>query len=485
MKDILQLLNEKYEGKYSYLRIGNVNVSMSDKRATVVFLLPEEIFDYSFNSSDIERINGAVSDSLDGAYKVYCKFEKIILSEEIFKNALIEHMEKYFPLIAANIDYARITLSVGSVLTIRMAIPENIRNYMATVSFEERIKAFALERFVIEAQLEYEVLPDEIVAKRFTPNQANRYGRTVQVRDKKILFGKENELLPPAIHIAALKGDGQDVVCCGKVKHLRYNTRDESKKVEGKRFYRNYYTFSIDDTTGHLNVFINLDGEIPLLTEGAEVVCRGRVNLRDDMVSFGMYARAVALCSIPFDVIYEQTKPLSTPENYSVLQPKPYDEIVYTQLSITSDPQTERPSVFLEPTVTVAIRSIKTERAFVPYEIAMCHVEGKDIVEYLHTFLKVHFTEKSDRAEYANAKGYASPRFASIIPDLIKFTEGKTMIAANPQFVLELLNGTAKPLRYLFKNEILPFSETAEIKGKNALDEAIAMARILLGYDAE
>lgn len=485
MKDILQLLNEKYEGKYSYLRIGNVNVSMSDKRATVVFLLPEEIFDYSFNSSDIERISSAVSEALDGAYKVYCKFEKIILNEEIFKNALIEHMEKYFPLIAANIDYNRIIISVGNVLHIRMAIPENIRNYMPTVSFEDRIKAFALERFVVEATLEYEILPDEIVTKTFTANQANRYGRTVQVSDKKILFGKENELLPPALHIAALKGNGQDVVCCGKVKHLHYNTRDESKKTEGKRFYRNYYTFSIDDTTGHLNVFINLDGEIPLLQEGAEVVCRGRVNLRDDMVSFGMYARAVALCKIPFEIIHEQTKPLSAPESYAVLQPKPYDEIVYAQLSIASEPQKERSKVFLDPTVTVAVRSIKTERAFVPYEIAMCHVEGTDIVEYVHTFLKVHFTEKSDRAEYANAKGYAAPRFASVIPDLIKFAEGKTMVAANPQFVLDLLNGTAKPLRYFFKNEVLPFSETAEIKGKNALDEAIAMARILLGQEID
>ena len=487
MKDILQILNGKFEDKYAYLRIGKVDISTSDKRANIIFLMPEEVFDYSFNSQDVEAIVTAVKETLGNAFKVNCKFEKIILSEEIFKNALIEYMEKYFPLIAANIDYSGIKIGLGETATICMSVPENIHKYMPTVSFEERIRAFAQERFVLSVKFAFDIVPDEIRTKAFEANQANRYGRTVQVTDKRILFGRENELSIPAVHISTLRGDGQDVACCGKVKFLKYNIRDESKRVPGKKFYKNYYTFSISDTTGHLNVFINLDGEVPLLKDGEDVICRGRVNLRDDMSSFGMYARAVALCTIPYEIIREQTKPLAPPDRYSILVPKPYEEVVYSQLTIGMDDRSSEVAAYLDSTVTVAIRTIKTERAYVPYEVAMCFVKGKSIVEYVHTFLKVNFTEKSERAQYANSKGYASPRFSSVIPDLVKFAEGKTLVAVNPQFVIDLLNGTAKPLRYVFSNEIRAFSDVLPTSGgqRSALDEAIDMAKILLGKAIE
>lgn len=489
MKDILQILNEAFQGEYAFLRLGSVQISPNDKTIHVTFLLPEDKFNYSFRSADIEKIENAVKEAVEGEYKVVCKFQKIILSEEVFKNALIEHMEKYFPLIAANIDYSKLTITIGDEVIIHITVEENIYNYMPTVSFEKRIREFAENKYVVQVRFEYDVLPDEIRTKRFESNQANRYGKTVQVTDKKVIFGKESDLLSPAVHISTLRGDGQDAICCGKVKFLRYNTRDESKKKEGKRFYKNYYTFSISDHTGFLNVFINLNGEIPLLQDGVDVICRGRVNLRDDMTSYGMYARAVALCTIPYEVIREQTKPLAPPEEYSLLKPQPYEEQVYAQLSLTASVKQDAAPVFIEPTVAVSIRSIKTDRNYVPYEVAMCHIEGDKIVSYVHTYLKVAFTEKSERAQYANAKGYASPRLSSIIPDLIKYTEGKTLVAVNPKYMLDLLNETAVPLRYRFTNETKVFSDPIRHDGegieRNALDDVIEMARVLLGKTEE
>lgn len=483
MADLLKILQDEYDGKYSYLRLGKVDISPQERRANVVFLMPEDVFDYHFNATDTENVKEVVKKALGGTFTVYCKFEKIVVSEENFKSALIEHMEKYFPLVSANLDFSAIRVRIDEKIRLEIPVADNLKNYMDTVDFENRIKRFVSEKFASDAEITFEILPDDAEVKIETKT-AQRYGKSVQVSDKKILFGKESELLAPAIHISTLKGEGQDVVCCGKVAFLKYYTRDESKRVEGKKFFSHYYTFSISDTTGHLNVFVNIDGEMPLLQNGVDVVCRGRVNSRDDKSSLSMYARSIALCTVPYALIHEQTKPLAPPERYSVLEPKPYEEEVYSQIRFdVGEETTEFSHVSVPPTVTAAMRAIKTERAYVPYEIAMCFIEGNKIVEYVHTFLKVGFTEKTERAEYANSRGYASPRLSTVIPDLIKFSFGKTIVAANPQFLLDVLNQTAKPLRYLFANESKMFSisqSKEEGKTNGALEEAVEIAKEIL-----
>ncbi|GEM_PF-3249370 len=488
MTDILTLLSNEFDGKYSYLRLGKVDISPSDKRANIVFLMPEDVFDYSFNSKDVECIKETVKKALGGAYSVYCKFEKIIVTEENFKSSFIEFMEKFFPLISANTDFSRVKVRIEDKLYVDFPIAENLHRYMETVSFENRLKSFISEKFAFESEITFNIVADDDLEIKNETVARQRYGRTVQVTNKKSIFGKESELLSPAVHIATLKGEGQDVVCCGKVSFLKYYTRDESKRVEGKRFYTHYYTFSISDTTGFLNVFVNIDGEIPLLQNGVDVVCRGRVNSRDDKSSFSMYARSIALCTVPYALIHEQTKPLSPPEHYTVLEPKQYEEEIYSQIRFDmGDPIQKSASPSVAPTVTVAIRAIKTERAFVPYEIAMVSLEGSKIREYVHSYLKVAFTEKSDRAAFANEKGYASPRLSTIIPDLIKFASGKILVAVNPQFVLDLLNQTAKPLRYLFDNESRSVSSYSangdEARKESALEEAINIAKGILSSE--
>ena len=482
MSDILGIINEKFDNKYAYLRLGRVNISSNEKRASVSFSLPEDIYETSFNTSDIQAIESTVSEVLGEEFKIVCQFEKIILSEELFKNALIVFLEKNFPLIAANIDFEKARIAISADLTLRLTVHENIYKYISTVPFEKKIREFALARFVIDVKFEYDILPDELITYQpIELNRANRYGRTVQVSDKKTVFGSSKLIVDPALHISALRGDGQDVICCGKVKYLKFVTRDEKKKVEGKRFYKNYYMFSISDTTGVLNVFINLDGEIPDLKDGVDVVCRGRVNLRDDMASFSMYARAVALCKVPYDVIAEQTKPLSAPDHYSAVEPKPYEEISYEQTTVgLLAPKTP---VFVEPTVTIALRTLRNEKTNIPYEVAMCRIEGSAIVEYLHTYLRVGAIETDEQTEFVLSKTALAPRFTSVIPDLVRFSDGKLIVAENPAFIMEILNAAAKPLRYVFRNETKSLSlegEKSKSKTESALDEAIALAKQVL-----
>ena len=484
MTDILSVIKEAFPGQYDYLRLGIVK--LNEKRLNATFLVPEDIYDYHLTSDDIHNIKDAVSKAVGTEYSVTCQFEKIILSQETVRSALAEYLAKYFPLIAANLDFSRVTIDLAAGLSLAFTVQKNIRDYMVKVDFDKKVKDFFYQKYSLDVVLAFSVVEDaEITFTAETAMDSGRYGKTVTVTDKTLLMGKLSDLHAPAVHISTLRGEGEEVVCCGKINYLSFKTRDESKKAEYKKFFKHYYTFSISDTTGYLNIFINTDDEFGALQNGAEVVCKGRVNAREESTNYSMYVKSIALCKIPFSTIAEQTKPLDPPKEYSVLFPKEYQEVTYDQIGF--DFLTDRHEKKINTTancVSLAVRALKTERAVVPYEVAMCSVEKGKIKEYIHTFLRVAFTEDSDKAEYANRMGYAAPRLSTVIPDLLKFSADRLIVGVNPAAALELFNKIAKPLRYSFANDVHVVQQSAlkyegEKKG-DALEEAIAAANAFI-----
>ena len=486
MTDILSVLHEEFGGKYDFLRLGNVRLMLEEKKAFVTFLVPEDVYDYSMKKEDVESIVASVKKAVGGVFSVVCRFEKIILSVESVKSELIEYMCKHFPLIAANCDFTKVSVEIGDDLVIGFVVPQNIKDYMQVVSFDDKMIAHFKEKFVMRTILRYEIRENEAQdASPDTSVRTGRYGKSVEVTNKAIVMGKLTDLHGSAVHISTLKGEGEDVVCCGTISYLAFKTRDEKKKADYKRFFKHYYTFSIGDTTGYLNIFVNTDVELPALVNGAEVVVRGRVNAREDSNNFSMYAKAVATCKIPYSLISEQTKPLEPPEEYSILTPQSYHEVSYDQMGFDLLGDAAAPQVSRTASgVVVVLRSLKNERFFVPYEIALCEVEQGEIKQYMHTYFKVAFTDGSDKAIFANQKGYASPRLSTVIPDLVKFTAGKLLVGVNPTAAIDLLNVTAKPLRYLFRNDVHVIPQSAlngdAHKKGDALDEAVALAHIFI-----
>ena len=484
MTDILSVLHDTFEGKYDFLRLGSVRIVVEERKVFVTFLVPEDVFDYSLKKEDTAEIVAAVKKAVGGEYSVVCRYEKIILSGESVKSELIEYMCKHFPLIAANCDFSKVTVEIGEVLRIGFVVPQNIKDYMSVASFEEKLVAHFNEKYVIKTSLSYAIRENDPAAPLSdTFVKAGRYGKSVEVTDKALVMGKLGDLHGAAVHISTLKGEGEDVVCCGTISFLNFKTRDESKRADYKKFFKHYYTFSISDTTGYLNIFLNTDSELPALQNGVEVVCRGRVNAREDSNNLGMYCKSIATCKIPFSLIEEQTRPLDPPDEYSILTPQPYREVEYDQMGFNLFGEAEMPRHAGSASgVVIVLRSLKNDRAFVPYEIALCEVEQGEITQYMHSYFKVAFTDGSEKATFANEKGYAAPRLSTVIPDLIKFTAGKLLVGVNPASALDLLNQTAKPLRYAFRNDLHVIPQSSlngeKVKKGDALEEAMSLAHI-------
>ena len=478
MTDILSIIRDNFPGKYDYLRLGQVR--LADRKINVVFLVPEDVYNFRLTNADISNIQAATASAIGEGYKVNCHFEKIVLTEESIRSALAEYLTKYFPLVAANIDFSRAKVDLDKG-TIDFTVQENIRDYMQKNDFDRQLSGYFDRKYALSISCSFTVVEDgDISLTGTSPSASGRYGKSVTVTDKVLLAGKMGDLADPAVHIATLKGEGENVVCCGKITRISFKERDESKKIEGRRFFKRYYYFGLSDTTGQVYVLFNTDDEYGSLVQGAEVVCKGRVNLREDG-TLGMFVKSIALCKVPFDTIAEQTRPLDAPENYAVLFPKEYTEVSYDQIGFDFLEDTHKKRVNTSAAgVTIAVRALKAERVTVPYEVALCAIEKGKITEYIHTYLKVAFSEDSEIAEFANRMGYSSPRLATVVPDLIKFTSGKLLIGSNPAGALEMLNAVAKPLRYLFANDLHVLQLPSAKAGSTALDEAIELANAFI-----
>ena len=143
--NILSVIKQTFPGKYDYLRLGLVK--LNGKKLSVTFLVPEDVFDYELKNEDIQNIKKAVSETIGTDYSVTCQFEKIILTPESIRSALAEHMAKHFPLIAANIDFSRVTIDLSDGLALSFTVQQNIRDYMQTVDFDKRIKEFFYQKY--------------------------------------------------------------------------------------------------------------------------------------------------------------------------------------------------------------------------------------------------------------------------------------------------------------------------------------------------
>ena len=482
MTDILSIIKEYYPRKYDYLRLGRVK--LSEKKVSVTFLVPEEIYDFHLTNEDISAIHDAAAKAIGVGYDVKCYFEKVILTGESVRSALAEFLSKNFPLVAANIDYSRVSIDLNRAV-VGFTMQENIRDYIKSGDFEKKVIAFFRQKYSIDITVTYDVVADgDLSLSSAEMLSSGRYGKSVTVTDKVLLAGKMSELSDAAVHISTLKGEGENVVCCGKINRLSFKTRDEAKRAEVKRFFKHYYYFGFNDSTGQLSALFNTDDEYKALVNGAEVVCKGRVSARDDG-TLCMFVKSIALCKVPFDTIKEQTKPLDPPAAYSVISPKEYKNADYGQIGFDFFESNETKSnVNQQSGVSVAMRTLDTERDTIPYEIAVCLIENGKIKEYIHTFLKVAFKEDTEIADFANRMGYSSPRLSTIIPDLLKFTANKLLVGRDPAAILEILNKIAKPLRYHFSNDLHVVKESVldslGTKIENAFDEAVAVANAFI-----
>ncbi len=480
MSNFLTLLEQEYGEKYSYIRVKSAEVFKMSKKVNITLLIPEDIFDYEFEKEDILAIKTVLDNAINGKertsskYKINLFFDRIYFDEDILISTLIDFIKANYPFVGSNIDFERMRLSAESEASLLFVMQESIYDYASKSDFEPAVKKFFEDKYCIKCSIDYEIV-DNVIEE--IPEESSSYRSIfIPVGNVAKLCGKGDFKGALPKHISALNKAGDNISICGRMTVIDRNIWDEDKAVEGKKFYKFHYIISVDDTSDSMRVLYNTNDEncpIETLKEGTEVIMRGRVFYKEDTGRFIMFAKTIGTCDIDFDTVKAQLEPLPAPEKYRE-PPLPYQNSNEgAQMSLLFDDEAERQKPRHSGEV-IAMHCLTLSKANerIIYEIACIRLKDGKPLDYYHTYLK---TAKHDSMNLeAKAKVGSAPRLSSVIPDLVKFTLGKTIVALDVFNMLKALNEVAKPLRYVFQNEV---KEILSYAAKGKADNFFAMCR--------
>ncbi|NCA67698.1 MAG: hypothetical protein EOM87_06520 [Clostridia bacterium] len=464
MNDFLTLLQNKYGEKYNYIRVKCVEVFKQSKKVNITLYIPEDVFDYEFENDDIKAIKGVLEDVINGEndaegkskVKINLYFEKIYFDTEILKGALSDYIKAHYPYVGSNIDFERLELELGSEITINFVIQESVYDYASKSDFEESVKKFLEDKYYLVSNITYEIVENSGVSIEENAQSLQHRSVFIPVSDIQKICGKgELKGMFPK-HIAVINKAGDNISICGKIELVDRKIYDETQAVEGKKFYKYHYILSVDDTSASMKVLYNTNEEdCPLekLAPGSDIIVRGRVFYKENTGKFIMFAKGIGKCEIDFATVKAQLAPLAPPDEYR-LPPKIYERKMggyQMELDVMGNGQKEK-SVSTGEVVAMHYLSIPKSNEEIIYEIACIVINDGKFTEYYHTYLK---SPRSDNMNIeAKVKVMTAPRLSTVIPDLIKFTAGRIILALDVFNSVKTLNEVAKPLRYVFHNEL-------------------------------
>lgn len=457
MNDFLTVLNKKYNNKYDYIRVKSVIIFKQNKNINITLYIPEDIFDYEFENEDIKAIQEVAENTINcdidkTKYKIKLIFEKIYYDVETLKGATADFIKANYPYIGANTDFEKMTTQLDKDIDITFVMQNSVLDYLKKSDFEKALKIFYTDRFCLDATINYETVEDIEIS--LNDEQSGYRSIFIPISDVKKFCGKDNLKGVSPKHIDVINKTGDNITICGRMEIVERKIWDENKAVKDKKFYKYHYIIDIDDTSAKMRVLYNTnEEECPLdtLIPGSEVVVRGRVFYRVDSGVYIMFAKGIGTCKIDFDTVKAQLAPLPPPDEYKI-NPVKYENLSGGyQIELDIFDKADKP-VDTGEAVALHYLSIPKANDEIIYEIACINIKNGVLTDCYHTYVKA---PKNDNMSLtAKAKIVTAPRITTVIPDLIKYTYGKTIVAIDVFGVLKKLNEIAKPLRYVFHNEL-------------------------------
>ncbi len=469
MNGFLRMLRDKFGGKYDYLRVKSAEVFKQSKKVNLTLYIPEDIFDYELENEDIVNIKTALSaevngsESVEGGYIFNLFFEKIYHDEELVRSAIIDYIKSNYPYIGANVDFENMRLRYGDTIFIELVIQNSVYDYAKKSELESSLIQYLTDKFFLQCELNYEIVED-LATPPIEENIPAVRSVFVPISETKWLCGVDNLKGAAPKHIAAISEPGDKITVCGKIESIECKIWDEKRAVEGKRFYKYHYILTLNDTSGTIRVLFNTNDEQCALnstTFGDELVVRGRAFYKEESGKYIIFAKGIGNCTIDFETVKAQLAPLSPPAEYKI---NPYKYTgASTQIKLDIFEETEK-RIFHDEAVALHYLSYPKVNDEIIYEIACVGIREGELAEVYHTFLKS--PTSGGMSLEAKARTITAPRIASVIPDLIKFTEGKVIVAIDVFGKLRRLNEIAMPLKYVFHNELKEITTLGKKKNK-------------------
>lgn len=214
MIDLIEKLNYKFNNKYSYLKLLNVEYDKDISQCVITFLYPCTIKEISEESRNEINLFFQEFLSLNGSLKV--KFKKSFLDEKLIVNEIVEFFKIYkkglLPYITLdNIKSENNELNVNIKIFLNQDVLSLVDDYELRTQIKSYLDKYFIADFNIEIIENEETLPDTIEVDDILPiaTKTKRY----DVNIIKYIAGKE--IVPKPEFIEENKHPKESVILAG------------------------------------------------------------------------------------------------------------------------------------------------------------------------------------------------------------------------------------------------------------------------------
>ncbi len=245
MIDLIEKLNYKFNNKYSYLKLLNVEYDKDISQCVITFLYPCTIKEISEESRNEINLFFQEFLSLNGSLKV--KLKKSFLDEKLIVNEIVEFFKIYkkglLPYITLdNIKSENNELNVNIKIFLNQDVLSLVDDYELRTQIKSYLDKYFIADFNIEIIENEETLPDTIEVDDILPiaTKTKRY----DVNIIKYIAGKE--IVPKPEFIEENKHPKESVILAGYLSNLQKKSfiAKKGKKAGTERIF---YTFTLRD----------------------------------------------------------------------------------------------------------------------------------------------------------------------------------------------------------------------------------------------
>ena len=453
MDKFSRLFYDYTDGEYDYLRVKNIDVNTESKVANAYLYVREDKYDH-FDNAVIKRLREFFGEIVPG-YRFNFFFERLLVSADLVHRRVVEYISVNYPFVAANIVADTIDVEVtGNRIECRVYMPQYILQYATERHFVEDLKEDLADAFIMPADVKVELT--DVVVEESEAVDSGRTFTAVPVDNIKYLCGVKSDYSRMPTMLSYVRQEAERTAVCGDMSDMRQKVYEPEAPREGekqRRFYKYHYTFTLNDGTDNIRVLFNTNDEkcpLATITQGQFMV-RGRVFFNERTQSFNVFAKTVYSCTIDKQKLDEILKPLPVPDAYRIEPVAVAEEIRPMQLTlglegegVVSQKRLAGEHVFLY------LRSTAKDK-IIPYELAAIRTDKGKPYSLYHTYIYAGDLLQID-ADIKTAVATA-PRISDVVPDIIKFCEGATVVCFQLDQTQKYLVDIAKALRYAFSCE--------------------------------
>lgn len=245
MIDTIEILNEKFNNKYNYLKILNVAYDMDTLLCVITLLYPYQIEEIT--AEDKNEISKFYQEFLSLQGEVKVKFKRSFLDERLIVDEVIEYFKNnkkgIFPYISMdNIHSFYQGQDVTLNLTLNQDVLSLIDEFELMNDLKQHLEKLFIANVTVNIQENEEVLPNEIIADDIIPtaNKTRRYDVKIE---KKIIGG---DIIPKPEFIKDNKSPKTSVILAGVISNKIRKTFPQ-KKGKHKGEEKAFYTFTLKD----------------------------------------------------------------------------------------------------------------------------------------------------------------------------------------------------------------------------------------------